>query len=493
MALEIVDALPHRWTRDVAVENAALDTTGGKVWAAAHELCRFLERRWDDLGFELGASVNILEIGAGCGWLGQCVAHNVCGANVTMTEQEAGLEHLENNIQLNRSMGKRVQAVHTASLDWSACANNDLLSQRWDLVIGSDLLYTEQTVNDLPALFRRVASTSTRVFYAHTLHRYDHLDVEFFKAISREGLECLEVGDVADCEEVFLKELFPEERPAVFEIYPSRGGKPPLLPKARGDDDSDAVFSAPKGNQDFAASDAISPAEMGFRIILPNSSNDVIPEETHLLPLRLDVVGPFGNAAHPTTRLVLRWAASPEGQAALKGQPVCDYGCGSGILGIAAMLHGASSCASVDNDIAALAATKANAGANDVHLNVRLPPSDILDRDIDFYSRFGDWRNRSDNWKPLGIDTGDFSGASCRGQFSVVLCNIVVGPLCAVSSTLYELCCPGGHVVLAGFRGGHMRGQVEKTYGHMFDLVEAGREDGWQLLVGRRVADSSAN
>jgi len=85
--------------------------------------------------------------------------------------------------------------------------------------------------------------------------------------------------------------------------------------------------------------------------------------------IRLDPGLAFGTGTHPTTRMCLRWIAQhPPG-----GQRVLDYGCGSGILAIAAALFGASAVAAVDIDPAAVQSAQANAQANGVQLEAGLP------------------------------------------------------------------------------------------------------------------------
>src|SRR5207253_9370603 len=85
--------------------------------------------------------------------------------------------------------------------------------------------------------------------------------------------------------------------------------------------------------------------------------------------IRLDPGLAFGTGTHPTTRMCLRWIA----RRALGGARVLDYGCGSGILAIAAALHGAREVDAVDIDPAAVQSTAANALANSVSVNAALP------------------------------------------------------------------------------------------------------------------------
>lgn len=102
----------------------------------------------------------------------------------------------------------------------------------------------------------------------------------------------------------------------------------------------------------------------------------------------------------------------------------------------------------------------------------------MLKNDIDFYSRFGNFVDRDDGWSVFPADR--------EGCFSIVLCNIVVGPLCRVASTLSSLCAPGGCVILAGFRGSHMRKQVEEAYTPYFVLEDLSCEGEWGSCLGRK-------
>ena len=85
--------------------------------------------------------------------------------------------------------------------------------------------------------------------------------------------------------------------------------------------------------------------------------------------IRLDPGLAFGTGTHPTTRMCLRWVATHP----WAGQRVLDYGCGSGILAIAAALHGATEVDAVDIDPDAVRATLDNAKANGVRLHAGLP------------------------------------------------------------------------------------------------------------------------
>src|SRR5699024_5683285 len=87
--------------------------------------------------------------------------------------------------------------------------------------------------------------------------------------------------------------------------------------------------------------------------------------------IRLDPGLAFGTGTHPTTALCLAWLAHAD----LAGQTVLDYGCGSGILAIAAARLGAARVCAVDIDEQALRATRENAAANGVAERVETPAS----------------------------------------------------------------------------------------------------------------------
>src|SRR5215212_11183083 len=89
--------------------------------------------------------------------------------------------------------------------------------------------------------------------------------------------------------------------------------------------------------------------------------------------IRLDPGMAFGTGTHPTTRMCLRWIARQSTAGDRSWSRVLDYGCGSGILAIGAALHGARSIDAVDIDPLALEATRTNARANDVRLEVGSP------------------------------------------------------------------------------------------------------------------------
>lgn len=169
------------------------------------------------------------------------------------------------------------------------------------------------------------------------------------------------------------------------------------------------------------------------------------PRDPDAAVVRLDPGLAFGTGSHPSTRLVLGWLAHET----LAGASVLDYGCGSGILAIAAAKLGATRVAGVDVDAQALATAAENARANGVALRVyppeRLPP----------------------------------------GAYDVVVANILAQPLIALEPLLAARVRAGGRVALSGILDSQSS-EVAAAYGGDFDMRVAGSEDGWDVLEGVR-------
>ncbi len=157
----------------------------------------------------------------------------------------------------------------------------------------------------------------------------------------------------------------------------------------------------------------------------------------------------FGTGSHPTTALCLRWLS----EFPLKGQSVLDYGCGSGILGIAALKLGASEAIGVDIDPQAVDSTAYNAGNNGVEMPCGLP---------DF---------------PLA-----------KRQFPVVVANILSNPLKVLAPSLCNHVEAGGQLVLSGV----LARQAEEVIAHYRQWIKLAvwaERDGWVCLHGQKAAD----
>lgn len=154
----------------------------------------------------------------------------------------------------------------------------------------------------------------------------------------------------------------------------------------------------------------------------------------------------FGTGSHPTTRLCLRWLDSNlQG-----GERVLDYGCGSGILAIAAMKLGAAHATGVDVDFQAVSASRDNAIANQVG-------------NVQFY---------------LPDDAP-------QSSYDLVIANILTNPLRLLAPLLAKATRPGGQIVLSGILEEQAQ-EVMSIYQQWFDLSAPIFEDGWSCLSGRK-------
>lgn len=161
------------------------------------------------------------------------------------------------------------------------------------------------------------------------------------------------------------------------------------------------------------------------------------------LVVRLDPGMAFGTGTHPTTRLALNFLA----RIVRGGERVLDYGCGSGILAIAAAKLGAAEVDAVDLDPLALEATWGNSRANQVAVRV---------------------------WTPEALPAGDYD---------VVVANILANPLIVLSPVLTARARKGGKLALSGILEAQAE-DVAAAFHPAIDLVVTGSEDGWVLLEG---------
>lgn len=155
----------------------------------------------------------------------------------------------------------------------------------------------------------------------------------------------------------------------------------------------------------------------------------------------------FGTGTHPSTALCLTWLDAH----LTPGARVIDYGCGSGVLGLAAAKLRAAEVHCYDIDPQALSAARANAVANDVAARVEVHED----------------------------------AAALPPAADVLLANILSGPLCVLAPRFASLLRPGGQVVLAGLMQ-HEVADVTGAYASCFDVAPFGERDGWMGLAGRR-------
>lgn len=163
------------------------------------------------------------------------------------------------------------------------------------------------------------------------------------------------------------------------------------------------------------------------------------------ISLLLDPGMAFGTGSHPTTRLCLEWLE----RTVTPGQSVLDYGCGSGILAIAAAKLGADKVLGVDIDPQAVSAAGENAARNKVD------------------ARFVD------------------SAESLCGQFDLVVANILSNPLKALAPAICAHVRPGGKLALSGILAEQTEDLIS-AYAPYLALSVAGEWEGWVCLAGAR-------
>ncbi len=170
------------------------------------------------------------------------------------------------------------------------------------------------------------------------------------------------------------------------------------------------------------------------------------PSNPDAINIVLDPGLAFGTGSHPTTRLCLRWLDNN-----IKGgESVLDYGCGSGILAIAALKLGAARAVGVDVDSQAVVASRDNAVANQVE-------------NAQFYMP---------NYAP-------------KETYDVVVANILTNPLRMLAPLLANAAKQGGRIVLSGILEEQAQ-DVMDIYAQWFDLDAPVFEDGWSCLSGTK-------
>lgn len=192
--------------------------------------------------------------------------------------------------------------------------------------------------------------------------------------------------------------------------------------------------------------DDFQPLKFGERLwIVPSWHEAPDPGAANLM---LDPGLAFGTGTHPTTALCLEWLDGQE----MQGRQVIDYGCGSGILGLAALLLGADQVTGVDTDPQALEASRENARRNGVE------------------------ENRLDLYLPEQAPAG---------KADIVLANILAQPLIGLAPHLATLTRPGGDLVLSGILSNQAR-EVMAAYEPWFVMDEPEQREEWIRLTGRR-------
>ncbi len=199
--------------------------------------------------------------------------------------------------------------------------------------------------------------------------------------------------------------------------------------------------------------DTFQPMRFGARTFIVPWNHD-LPEGADApdaAVIRLDPGLAFGSGTHPTTALCLRWLDALAAQGGLTGRNVLDFGCGSGILALAALKLGAACAVGVDNDPQAILATADNAQRNGVGIATYLPQDEPL------------------------------------ATYPVVVANILATALDALAETLAARVASGGHIAMSGILAGQ-EDDLLLRFAPWFERLQVTRDDDWIRINGVRNA-----
>jgi ribosomal protein L11 methyltransferase len=194
------------------------------------------------------------------------------------------------------------------------------------------------------------------------------------------------------------------------------------------------------------------PIQVGQRLWVVPSWHDA-PKDPNAVCLAVDPGLAFGTGSHPTTKLCMQWL---EEHPDLASKTLLDYGCGSGILAIAAKRLGCGDALGVDIDPQAVISAKDNAKRNEVMVDFRLPEED-----------------------------------STHSQHDVVVANILANPLQVLAPALCQRIAPNGHIVLSGILERQAQ-EVIATYQPWIQLHVWRECDGWVCLTGQLTSEETS-
>ena len=198
--------------------------------------------------------------------------------------------------------------------------------------------------------------------------------------------------------------------------------------------------------------DQFQPMRFGARTFIVPWNHDVPSDaDDDAAIVRLDPGLAFGSGTHPTTALCLRWLDALAGDGLLRDARMLDFGCGSGILALAALKLGAAAAVGVDNDPQAVLATHDNAQRNavDARLAVHLPQDEPV------------------------------------STYPVVVANILATALDALAEVLAARVAPGGRIALSGILQGQ-EPELLQRYAAWFDDLQVAVDGDWVRIDGVR-------
>jgi len=247
------------------IERADLSSTGGHTWPAAHKMLKFLEAGAGlvaDGDFDsyctfaksrcrtAGCSkpshcLNVLELGSGCGWLAFSVAWNWLSTSSDSENQTrraipqnppafhiCATEQVEYDAFQWLQHNLNTVIDHHRILDGFVCAKEfswgniehqkKIAEKHWHFIIASDVVYEELGAKELAVALSLLVTSCTVGIYAHTKHRYDHLDLAFFENMNANGLDVVEITMPGESptppSPPPMTEIFPEKRIAFYKI-----------------------------------------------------------------------------------------------------------------------------------------------------------------------------------------------------------------------------------------------------------------------------------
>lgn len=269
-----------------------------------------------------------------------------------------------------------------------------------------------------------------------------HLDAADEQAIFEPG-----VGELPLWDEMVLAALFPGDADGLLLLAALDGFDPGLdWSRAR-------LRKVDDQHWERAWLDTFQPMRFGRRTWIVPSDHE-LPADARAADaavVRLDPGLAFGSGTHATTALCLQWLDGLADAGLLQGADVLDFGCGSGILALAALKLGAARAIGVDNDPQAIVATRDNASRNavDAQLQAYLP------------------------------------GAAPDAAYPVVVANILASALDQLAPLLAARVQPGGRIALSGILDGQQDELLER-YAPWFDALQVACQDDWVRLDGVR-------
>jgi ribosomal protein L11 methyltransferase len=283
-----------------------------------------------------------------------------------------------------------------------------------------------------------------------------HSDQQERIELALEDLGALSVT-LLDAEDHPIFEPAPGETPvwptiklaALFDIAVDRSGLVHALTDLVPDIAPDQIGFRDVEDADWVRAwmDTFQPMQFGRRLWIYPWNIEPPSDADDSIVVRLDPGLAFGTGTHPTTALCLEWLDGLP----LAGLSVLDYGCGSGVLAIAALKLGAAHVIGVDLDPQALEASRDNAERNGVAAGLQL----LLPQDY------------------------------VAAPQDVLVANILAGPLAELAPLFAQACKPGAPFALSGILAGQ-HDDLLARYGEWFDDLAVAQREDWVRISGRR-------